>query len=137
MTHQPVWRRAFVGVFVLPLLFASPSWSQTRNTTTPGEFWTEPPTLVSLGFEWRITGDENRNGNVEVTYRKKGQPAWQKALPLVRSQHEQVGATSPPNPNMHPDPFDYPVPNMFAGSILNLDPDTEYECRFVLSDPDG
>jgi hypothetical protein len=26
---------------------------------------------------------------------------------------------------------------MFAGSILNLDPDTEYECRFLLSDPDG
>src|ERR1700683_5416050 len=26
---------------------------------------------------------------------------------------------------------------MFAGSILNLEPDTEYECRFVLSDPDG
>jgi hypothetical protein len=26
---------------------------------------------------------------------------------------------------------------MFAGSILNLEPDTEYECRFVLWDPDG
>ena len=26
---------------------------------------------------------------------------------------------------------------MFAGSILNLEPDTEYECRFVLADPDG
>ncbi len=26
---------------------------------------------------------------------------------------------------------------MFSGSILNLEPDTEYECRFVLSDPDG
>jgi hypothetical protein len=31
----------------------------------------------------------------------------------------------------------YIAPNMFAGSILNLDPDTEYEARFVLSDPDG
>ena len=26
---------------------------------------------------------------------------------------------------------------MFAGSIFNLSPATEYECRFVLSDPDG
>jgi hypothetical protein len=26
---------------------------------------------------------------------------------------------------------------MFSGSILNLEPGTEYECRFVLSDPDG
>ena len=34
-------------------------------------------------------------------------------------------------------PFDYIVPNMFSGSILNLEPDTEYECRFAMSDPDG
>ena len=26
---------------------------------------------------------------------------------------------------------------MFTGSILDLDPDTEYECRFRMSDPDG
>ena len=26
---------------------------------------------------------------------------------------------------------------MFSGSLLNLQPDTEYECRFVLGDPDG
>src|SRR5262249_57392649 len=29
------------------------------------------------------------------------------------------------------------VPNGFAGSILNLQPGTEYECRFELTDPDG
>jgi hypothetical protein len=28
-------------------------------------------------------------------------------------------------------------PNMFAGSILDLEPDTAYEARFVLSDRDG
>ena len=33
--------------------------------------------------------------------------------------------------------YDYTAPNMFAGSILNLEADTDYECRFVLSDPDG
>ena len=33
--------------------------------------------------------------------------------------------------------FSYVAPNMFAGSILDLEPDTEYECRFVLTDPDG
>src|ERR1019366_9046787 len=31
----------------------------------------------------------------------------------------------------------YNVPNAFAGSVLNLEPDTEYEARFTLSDPDG
>ena len=29
------------------------------------------------------------------------------------------------------------TPNGFAGSIFDLDPATDYECRFVMSDPDG
>jgi len=29
------------------------------------------------------------------------------------------------------------TPNGFAGSIFDLEPATDYECRFVLSDPDG
>ncbi len=33
--------------------------------------------------------------------------------------------------------LDYTVPDGFAGSILNLQPGTEYECRFELTDPDG
>ena len=33
--------------------------------------------------------------------------------------------------------FDVVSPNMFAGSILDLEPNTQYEARFVLSDPDG
>ncbi|MCH8070028.1 MAG: hypothetical protein IID16_12300, partial [Candidatus Marinimicrobia bacterium] len=32
---------------------------------------------------------------------------------------------------------EYWTPRMFAGSILNLEPGTTYECRFMLSDPDG
>ena len=33
--------------------------------------------------------------------------------------------------------FNVVMPNMFAGSILDLEPGTEYEARFVLTDPDG
>ncbi len=33
--------------------------------------------------------------------------------------------------------FKYTAANMFTGSILNLEPDTSYECRFTLADPDG
>ena len=29
------------------------------------------------------------------------------------------------------------APNMCAGSILDLEPDTDYEARFVMTDPDG
>src|SRR6201999_687732 len=33
--------------------------------------------------------------------------------------------------------YSYIAPNEFAGSLLNLEPGAEYECRFILSDPDG
>src|SRR3984885_7335073 len=62
----------------------------TTPSTTAGDFWVEPPTLQSLGFEWRIKGDDNRNASVAVSYRKKGDPSWRKALPLLRLQRESV-----------------------------------------------
>jgi hypothetical protein len=91
------------------------------------EFITEPPTLISLGFEWQIDGDDNRNAEVAVFYRKMGDKEWKRGLPLLRLQREPtiIG------------PMSYTAPNMFAGSIFDLSEDTEYECRFVLSDPDG
>src|SRR5437762_3689682 len=70
------------------VLCATASWAQT--TTAPGEFIVEPPTLVSLGFEWKISGDDNRNARVDVSYRRKGDTEWRKALPLLRIHHEMV-----------------------------------------------
>ena len=116
------------SVYILLAAFtlaASPA--RAENKTTAGDFSAEPPTLVSLGFDWKISGDDNRNASVEVTYRKKGEATWHKGLPLLRLQHEWVNG-GPPAANDDPlrprFPFDYVVPNMFSGSILNLDPDT-------------
>ena len=125
-----------LALFVAPAwfsIFAAPAWSQAY--TVAGAFTVDPPTLVSLGFEWRITGDDNRNARVDVTFRKKGEQQWRKGLPLLRLQHEQVPGGTPRDGAGHY--FTYVAPNMFAGSLLNLEPDTEYECHFVLSDPDG
>ena len=44
-----------------------------------GELVIDPPTLINLGFEWVIHGDDNRNAKVEVSYRKKGDTAWKTA----------------------------------------------------------
>src|ERR1700689_4243413 len=124
------------GIFLLlmsAVFLPSPSLSQTNNGA--GEFVVNPPTLVSLGFEWRIAGDDNRNAHVDVTFRKKGEQQWRKGLPLLRLQHEVVSGGTPREGSGHY--FSYVAPNMFAGSLLNLEPDTEYECHFVLSDPDG
>src|SRR6266480_6313657 len=94
-----------------------------------GEFVIDPPTLINLGFEWVIQGDDNRNATVEVSYRKQGEAQWKQGLPLMRLQGERIYQTQ--------GVFDVVSPNMFAGSILDLEPDTAYEARFVMSDPDG
>jgi hypothetical protein len=122
---------------MLPLAAAVvvPALCWCQDNTTAGEFIVDPPTLVSLGFAWKITGDDNRNARVDVTYRKKGELAWRKALPLLRLQHEQVLGGAPRDGGKHY--YSFVAPNMFAGSVLNLEPGAEYECRFVLSDPDG
>ena len=72
-----------------------------------GELVIEPPTLINLGFEWLIQGDDNRNAAVQVSYRQPGEAAWSPALPLLRLQRERVFV----GPQ-----FDVVVPNMFAGS---------------------
>jgi len=95
---------------------------------TPGELLIEPPTLINLGFEWFIQGDTNRNASVQVSFRKTGTGEWKPALPLLRLQGERIYAESR---------VDVIAPNMFAGSILDLEPGTSYEARFVLSDPEG
>src|ERR1700752_3908643 len=99
------------------------------NNTAAGKFVVEHPTLLNLGFEWEIRGDANRNAAVAVQFRVVGEPGWREALPLVRIGGENIYRRR--------EHLDYTVPDGFAGSILNLQPGTEYECRFVLADPDG
>jgi hypothetical protein len=102
---------------------------QAQNATEAGRFHVEHPTLLNLGFEWAIKGDANRNARVSVRFRAVGETAWRDALPLVRVGGENVYRVR--------ENLDYTVPDGFAGSILNLAPGTEYECRFQLIDPDG
>jgi hypothetical protein len=113
---------------------AAPQKTQDMRPVKAGEFLVDPPTLINLGFEWAISGDDNRNAKVEVSYRKKGTAQWKKAMPLMRLQRERVFWG-----NLKADDhiINVELPNMFAGSILDLEPDTAYEAKFVLSDPDG
>ena len=95
----------------------------------PGELVTDPPTLINLGFEWLVDGDDNRNATVIPSYRKRGATQWKQGLPFLRLQGERI--------YQNQGVFDVVSPNMFAGSILDLEPDTAYEVRVVLTDPDG
>ncbi len=111
------------------LLFLAACTLQAQNSTKPGRFHVEHPTLLNLGFEWLIEGDANRNAIVEVRFRKVGSAAWRPALPLLRIGGERVFRDR--------ESMSYTVPEGFAGSILNLEPATNYECEFTLVDSDG
>ena len=99
--------------------------SQPMNEAKAGQFVVEPPTLICLGFEWEIAGDDNRNATVAVSYRASGQGAWKDGMPLLRMGGERIFRAP------------YTVPNGFAGSILDLEPDSEYDVRLTMTDPDG
>jgi hypothetical protein len=120
--------------FAVPLVLGSHSFAgnphnSNSNKVKPGEFVVEPTTLINAGFEWYVEGDDNHNATVEVWYRPtRGNPRWQQGMDLLRIQNEL--AVNQPY-------YTYVSPNMFAGSIFDLQPDTEYEAQFVMSDPDG
>ncbi len=100
-----------------------------EDAVETGRLTVQHPTLHNLGFHWAITGDANRNATVEVRFRRAGEAAWREALPLLRIGGERIFRRR--------ENLEYTVPHAFAGSILNLDPAAEYECRFEMRDPDG
>lgn len=115
-------------IFWLLSAYAANS-QQNNNAVIPGQFIVEPPTLINLGFEWKIKGDDNRNATVTVQYRKQGATQWRDAQPLLRIGDEKVWRAR--------EYLEYWTPRTFAGSILDLEEATTYECRFTMSDPDG
>src|SRR5689334_21499414 len=117
------WIASCIGINALSAVLLA------GNGVQAGHMVVEPPTLICLGFEWDITGDDNRNASVEVSYRRSGAGEWKEALPLLRMGGERVFRAT--------EHLDYTVPDRFAGSVLDLDPGTEYEVRLTMKDPEG
>jgi hypothetical protein len=133
--HEEIMKKLFVTAVLLGLSVLNPmAKTGGANVVTPGELVIDPPTLTNLGFEWVISGDENRNARVEVSYRKKGAGDWKPAMPLLRlgGEHIYWGRAEADDHILN-----VIVPNMFAGSILDLEPGTAYEARLAMTDPDG
>jgi hypothetical protein len=78
---------------------------------------------MNLSVEWFIEGDENENGVVQLKYREKGSKTWREGMPLRRV---------PAGENVK---FNWE--NKHSGSVFDLTPDTLYEIRLNLDDPDG
>jgi hypothetical protein len=124
-------RNTIIGLLLVMILIPCQGHaadSRPQLSVRPGKLVVEPPTLISLGFEWYIAGDDNRNAAVAIQYRKQGEAAWRQGLPMLRLHGERTFLD---------EVIDYTAPNMFAGSIFDLEPDTAYEIRLTLADPDG
>jgi hypothetical protein len=123
-----MFRALFIPALLIPCALA-----RAENASKPlGEPVLEPPTLHCLGAYWIVSGDDNKNAKVEVEYRKAGAADWSKAMPLFRVEKgahktEKYGTK-----------LDVPADAcLFAGSIVLLTPDTDYEVTLKLTDPDG
>jgi len=101
-----------------------------QDASAPRKVHVEPATLHCVSFRWPVVGDRNENAVVEVRYRKAGQGAWRQGYPLFRTR---------PNPHRGNRSAKHTVPGgwMFAGSVVDLEPDTAYEVQLHLRDPDG
>ena len=114
----------YIPVILVLSAFFCPLFSQDGSTA--GTFMQETPTLHCLAVRWEVKGDQNKNAVIEVQYRKKGTGEWKQGFPLLRTfgrnlsgEHQVAGGW------------------MFAGSIVNCEPDTLYEVKCSLKDPDG
>jgi hypothetical protein len=120
--------RNFVALAVCVVCLSTPANAQESVGVTAGELVVEPPTLISLGFEWYIEGDSDRDAAVAVAYRRAGDTSWRESLPLLRVDGERT---------FYVQTLYYTAPNMFAGSVFELEENTDYEVRFTLTDADG
>ena len=89
----------------------------------PGALVLDRPTLVSLGVQLLVSGDDNHTAEVGVRYRALGTSTWRAALPLFRVRPESV--------------VGWVVPEQFAGTIFELSPATTYEIELHATDADG
>jgi len=92
-----------------------------------GDVYVEPPTLISLGLEWPISGDDDRDATVTLEYRPLGGRVWQQGPPMLRIGGERINENA----------LQYVTPNLFAGSLFDLEPGTTYVIRLHMEDPDG
>src|SRR5688572_17487490 len=86
-------------------------------STVAGDVSAPHPTLTNLSIEWKIEGDDNLNGVVNVRFRATGERAWREAMPLRRVPAGEGRTTAVP----------FHWANKHSGSIFDLRPNTQYD----------
>ncbi len=108
---------------VLLAVLAAPIRARGDDVLHPGAVNLDRPTLVTLGVQLLIAGDDNHDARVGIRYRPLGATDWKTAMNLFRVHPESVVGRT--------------VPEQFAGSVFDLEPATTYEVELHATDPDG
>jgi len=110
----------------LPAILAALALAQAvraDDVLRPGAAVLDTPTVITLGVQLLVTGDDDHDARVTVRYRPTADVAWRDGLPLFRVHPEDVAGRT--------------VPAQFAGSIFDLKPGTTYDVELHATDPDG
>jgi len=99
--------------------------SGAANASRPGDLALDPPTIHCLSVQWPVAGDANGNARITFEYRKTAEETWRQGLPLFRTDTAALKKKPPAGMTL------------FAGSIFDLAPETDYELRLSLTDPDN
>jgi hypothetical protein len=106
--------------------------AQAANNIVVSDVRVDTPTICCLGFSVPVTGDDNFDAAGTIEYRVAGTATWREGLPLLRVHPEFTSEESPPGS------YGLPVPErQFAGSLFGLQPETNYDVRISITDPDG
>lgn len=103
-------------------LTLAPSVALAQPTLAIDSVVVDPPTLITLGVQVLVHGDDDHDASIAVRYRAVGESSFHDAMPLYR---------------VHPEVSDMSVPEQFAGSVFELMPATAYEIELHAIDPDG
>ncbi len=118
-------------VIMVSLLALLAAYAGADNSVKPANLETERPTLICLGFEWEIDQDDNNNATATVEYRQSGSDAWKQGMDLVSMHYNSTLSREGGKLD------EAREVRALAGSILDLEPGTEYEVRLTMQDPDG
>ena len=117
--------RAVAAVTIL-LSAVMASAAPAADAARGGEVWVDPPTLHCAGVRWVVHDDANANAAVKVAYRRADATTWKPAMDLLRVETEAIFPPPPPA-----------GATLYAGSVFDLTPGTDYVLRLRLTDPDG
>lgn len=94
------------------------------NALVPGGLRADA-TFEHIGVLWEVSGDDDLDSTFTLEFRKLGESEWKPAAPPMRAYPTLIVNGTPLGLNY------------WAASAMFLEPDTAYELRATLTDPDG